>query len=122
MIFVFQRKNRGKEGWKVTLLFEIIRLYKYNKYVLYTQYSTCIYYIYYIYTTFSIHTIFLSSKPGGAEEAETKEDIQELIGGGGPGGDTHLEFLRRVLQTIIKLNDEVKRLRQLFLQFSVEKL
>ena len=54
-------------------------------------------------------------------EAEVKEEIQELIGGGS-GRDTYLEFLRRILRTSISLNDEVKRLRQLFLEIYSEKL
>ena len=53
---------------------------------------------------FNIPTIFLSSKLGGT--AGTKAEIQDIIGGEGPGGDTHLEFLRRVLKTIIDLYAE----------------
>ena len=61
---------------------------------------------------FSIYT--LSFFPANIEgqrrrrlnESEVKEEIQELIG----GGDTHLEFLRRVLRTIVNLYAEVSRL------------
>ena len=120
-IFVFQLKNRGKDGQKVTLFFfllEIIKLYIYNKYALHTQYSTCIYYNYtpcLIYTLCFFPANLKGQRLRRLNEAEVKAGIQDIIGGGGPGGDTHLEFLCRVLRTIENLYAEDSRLRRIFL-------
>ena len=100
-------------------------MYIYNKYALHTQYSP---FIYYKYTPCLIYTLsFFPANLRGQRlrrlnEAEVKEQIQDIIGGGGPGGDTHLEFLRRVLRTIENLYTELVRLRRLFLDRWSEQL
>ena len=100
-------------------------MYIYNKYTLHTQYSTFIYYKYtpcLIYTLSFFPVSLRGQRLRHLNEAEAKAQIQDINGGGGPGGDTHLEFLRRVLQTTSNHYAEVLRLRRTFLDRWSEKL
>ena len=82
---------------------------------MFTIYTPCL-----VYTLSCFAGNLEGQRHSRLNEAYPKQEIQDRIGGGGT--DTHLEFLRRVLQTIIKVNDEVKQLCQLFLKFSFDKL